>query len=229
MIVGGFQKLSLIDYPGKVCAIIYTRGCNFRCPYCHNPELVWPECYGPEVELDSVFDFLKKRQGLLDAVTITGGEPTLHEDLQDIIREIKALDFLVKLDTNGSRPEVLKALLRKGLLDYVAMDVKAPIEKYSTVSGIKVDTASIEESIRILLCGEVDYEFRTTVDRTFLNEDDLLQIGALIQGAKKFYMQIMNPNDAKQEGSSKHRQIDEDWLKQIAVRLSGIVEFCEVR
>ena len=229
MIVGGLQKLSMIDYPQKICAVIYTCGCNFRCPYCHNPELVWPEHYGPGIEIDSVMEFLSKRRGLLDAVTITGGEPTQHKDLPDFIRKIRELGFLIKLDTNGSRPRVLDALLRAKLLDYVAMDVKAPLGKYSALSGIKVDTDSIEESIRMLLRGEVDYEFRTTVDRSFLDEDDLLEIGTLVWGAKKLYLQVMNPNDAKQEGSSKHRQIDEDWLKQIAVRLGGVVEFCEVR
>ncbi len=229
MVIGGFQKLSLIDYPGKMCAVIYTRGCNYRCPYCHNPELVWPERYIPEISHDSVMAFLQKRQGLLDAVTISGGEPTLHKDLPEIIREIKDMGFLVKLDTNGCNPAILNALLQKKLLDYVAIDIKAPFEKYSMLSGIEVDIDAIKESIQILLRGEVDYEFRTTVDRSMLDEDDLLKITALIKGAKKYYLQVMNPGDSKQEGSTQHRQIDEKWLQNVAAQLDGLVEFCAVR
>ena len=229
MIIGGFQKFSLIDYPQKVCAVIYTRGCNFRCPFCHNPKLVWPDQYEQEIELEYVMEFLDNRRGLLDAVTITGGEPTMHNDLPDVIREIRALGFLIKLDTNGGNPSILSALLREKLLDYIAMDVKAPLEKYALVADVKVDTASIEESIQILLRGEVDYEFRTTVDRSLLDEEDLLQIGALIRGANKYYLQIMNPNDSRREGSNEHRQADEDWLRGVAARLGELVEFCAVR
>ncbi|OQX50761.1 MAG: anaerobic ribonucleoside-triphosphate reductase activating protein [Candidatus Cloacimonas sp. 4484_209] len=133
MKIGGFQKVSLIDYPGKICAIVFTRGCNFRCPYCHNPELVLPENYSPLIPEEEIFSFLEKRRGKLDAVEITGGEPTLQEDLTEFIRKIKEMGFLVKLDTNGSFPSVLEKVIYSGLVDYIAMDVKAPLEKYRQV------------------------------------------------------------------------------------------------
>ena len=228
MIVGGFRKFSLIDYPGKMCAIIYTRGCNFRCPYCHNPELVLPEHYAVQVDVDSVLDFLHNRQGLLDAVTVTGGEPTLHDDLPEFLQAIKALGFLVKLDTNGSYPKMLKDLIESGTVDYVAMDIKAPLQSYSKVSGEEEFIDDVEESIRLLKQGSVDYEFRTTVDRSLLGEADLLSIGETIQGAKRFYLQKLN--DFNSKGKVPKASIeDEDWLKAIADKLRSYVAFCDVR
>jgi pyruvate formate lyase activating enzyme len=228
MILGGLQKFSLADYPGKTCAILFTRGCNFRCPYCHNPELVWPERYAPEIVLADALAFLETRRGLLDAVTITGGEPTVHLDLPVLIQTLKEMGFLVKLDTNGSNPKMLGELLDRGLLDYVAMDIKAPLEGYSRVSGVDVPVENIKASIQLLMRGGVDYEFRTTVDRELLDEEDLLKIGEEIRGAKRFYLQKLNrfnPKEMMQGGAAG----DEAWLRQVANRLSSLVAHCGVR
>jgi anaerobic ribonucleoside-triphosphate reductase activating protein len=228
MILGGLQKFSLVDYPGKTCAILFTRGCNYRCPYCHNPELVWPEHYAPEIPLEGVLDFLRQRRGLLEAVTITGGEPTLHVDLPAVARAIKELGFALKLDSNGSRPDMLRELIGAGLVDYVAMDVKAPLGKYACVSGADISVELIRESVALLLGGRVDYEFRTTVDRALLNEQDLLEIGEMIRGAEKYYLQKLNDFNAKAPQSKPERE-DDAWLRQTADKLRRFVKVCEVR
>ena len=228
MILGGLQKFSLVDYPGKTCAILFTRGCNFRCPYCHNPELVWPQQYTPEIPLEGVLDFLRQRRGLLEAVTLTGGEPTLQADLPAVARAIKEMGFALKLDSNGSRPAVLRELIGAGLVDYVAMDVKAPLSQYARVCSADVSVALIRESIALLLQGRVDYEFRTTVDRALLDEEDLLKIGREIQGAGKYYLQKLNDFNAK-DPQSKPKREDDAWLRQAADRLRSFVKICEVR
>jgi len=152
MIIGGFQKFSLIDYPGKICAIIFTRGCNFRCRYCHNPELVIPEKYAPEISLSEIYDFLENRRGKLDAVSITGGEPTLQPDLIKTMKKIKDMGFLIKLDSNGSHPEVLEEVVNKKLADYLAMDVKAPLKDYAKIVGRYIPPEKLKRSINETPC-----------------------------------------------------------------------------
>lgn len=175
--ISGLQKMTLLDYPGKVACTVFLQGCNFRCPFCHNSDLLGKE--GPEtIEVETLLAFLKKRVGLLDAVCITGGEPTLQPGLEDLIIKIKALGYLVKLDTNGNRPEILKALVEKGLIDYVAMDIKNSPAKYGITAGVpnmKLDR--VEESIRFLLAGNVPYEFRTTVADELHDPEDFSAIG----------------------------------------------------
>lgn len=182
MIIGGLQKTSLLDFPEKIAAIVFTMGCNFRCGYCHNPELI-----NGEAKIEEVFEFLKTRQGKLDGVVITGGEPCLQKDLPEFIKQVKELGFAVKLDTNGSFPEMLEKVLPD--LDYVAMDIKAPLEKYSQIVNVDVDTSKILKSIEILKNGGVDYEFRTTVVKSQLSFEDFEKIGQLIQGAPRYYLQ----------------------------------------
>lgn len=182
MIIGGLQKTSLLDFPEKIAAIVFTMGCNFRCGYCHNPELI-----NGEAKIEEVFEFLKTRQGKLDGVVITGGEPCLQKDLPEFIKQVKELGFAVKLDTNGSFPEMLKKVLPD--LDYVAMDIKAPLEKYSQIVNVDVDTSKILKSIEVLKNGGVDYEFRTTVVKSQLSYEDFEKIGQLIQGAPRYYLQ----------------------------------------
>lgn len=229
MLIGGFQKFSLIDYPGKPCAIIYTCGCNFRCPYCHNPELVLPEQYAAEIPVSTVIEFLKKRQGLLEAVSISGGEPTLHEDLAELIMLIKEMDYAVKLDTNGSKPKLIKELIEGRLLDYIAMDVKAPLVDYQKASGFDIPPGVLQESIQIIMSSGLDYEFRTTVDRSLLDEEDLTKIAETIRGARKYYLQKLNYTSEKHVGVCGELPDDEAWLRQMAGILSPYVEFCEVR
>ena len=177
MNIAGLQKMTLLDYPGKVACTVFLQGCNFRCPFCHNSELL----SGNEPPLmtdEEFFTFLKKRKGLLDAVCVSGGEPTLQRDLESLLRGIRELGFLIKLDTNGSRPEVLKKLVTENLVDYVAMDIKNSREQYSETCGLsKMEMESIEESIRFLLSGAVDYEFRTTVVAELHSEGSLLAMG----------------------------------------------------
>lgn len=228
MILGGLQKFSLADYPGKTCAILFTRGCNMRCPYCHNPELVWPERYAPEIAIEDALAFLETRRGLLDAVTVTGGEPCLQADLPDLLARLKGMGFAVKLDSNGSFPDVLRKVITNKLVDYVAMDIKAPLGKYAQVSGVSLDVEPIQESIALLLEGRVDYEYRTTVDRDLLDEGDLLAIGETIRGARRYCLQHLNAYDAK--GSSLvMRAQDSEWLQDVAQKLGAYVGNCWVR
>jgi len=163
MKIGGFQKFSLIDYPGLISAVIFTQGCNLRCPYCHNPELVLPERFEKTIDPEYVIDFLENRKGKIDSVTITGGEPTLQKGLLPFINRIRKLKFKIKLDTNGTYPEIIQKVLDKNLVDYIAMDIKAPYGSYSYLSGVSIDTNSITESIYSILNSGVNYQFRTTI------------------------------------------------------------------
>ena len=177
MTISGLQKMTLLDYPGKVACTVFLHGCNYRCPFCHNAELLegWME---PLMSVEEFLSFLKKRQGLLDGVCISGGEPTLSAGLKELMAQIKALGFAVKLDTNGSRPAVLKELVEAGLVDYVAMDIKNCPARYAETCGLpRVDLGAIEESIRFLLSGKVASEFRTTVVRQLHTPQDMVAMG----------------------------------------------------
>ncbi len=187
--IGGVQKFSLLDYPDKISAIIFTSGCNFRCGYCHNPELF---SSNSEWNEEKVLEFLRTRQGKLDGVVITGGEPTIHKGLPEFIKKIKALDFLVKLDTNGTNPQMLKKMVQSNLIDYVAMDIKAPLSKYKMITG--VEPIGVDESIKFLLNGKVPYEFRTTALSSQLLIKDFEEIGKLISGADKYFIQKFVPS-----------------------------------
>ena len=189
MRIGGIQKVSLIDYPGQISAVVFTQGCNFRCPYCHNPELVMPGLYGDILKETDVLSFLERRRGKLDAVTLTGGEPTLQQDLPDFVRTIREMDYLVKLDTNGSFPEVLKSLIAGGDLAYVAMDVKAPLNRYADVTRAKVDPVKIRESIDVIMTSGIDYEFRTTAVPSLITRKDLVTIVREIGQARRYIVQ----------------------------------------
>ncbi|MBQ8541252.1 MAG: anaerobic ribonucleoside-triphosphate reductase activating protein [Clostridia bacterium] len=189
MVFGGIQKLTLLDFPHTVSCILFTKGCNFRCPFCHNTPLVVPSETENLTEAE-ILSFLKKRQGILDGVCITGGEPLIHPNLPDFIRKVKDLGYKVKLDTNGSFPLRLSHLIDEGLLDYVAMDVKNSFSKYPLTAGcdsIKLD--DIEKSIALLLKGNIPYEFRTTVTSELHTEEDIAEICSLIKGADKYFIQ----------------------------------------
>ena len=193
MKIGGLQQVSLIDYPGKIGAVIFTRGCNFRCPYCHNPELVDPDRYGPIIPEESVLSFLDKRRGKLEAVTVTGGEPTLQPDLEKFFEELKKRGYLTKLDTNGSKPDILEKMISKRLVDYLAMDIKAPLEKYRQIASVEVDTAKIKKSIALIMASGIKYEFRTTVARSQLGLQDLVSVAKLIKRARLYVLQPCIP------------------------------------
>lgn len=190
MEIYGFQKMTLLDFPGKVACTLFTGGCNFRCPFCHNALLVTELDKDNSYSHDEIFDYLKKRKGILDGVCITGGEPLLNDDIADFIAEIKALGYSVKLDTNGSFPERLQALIENGIIDYVAMDIKNTPEKYADTIGVKrFDFTQIKKSIEILLSGKIPYEFRTTVVNEFHSVEDIGNIAKMIEGAENYYLQ----------------------------------------
>jgi len=187
MKIGGFQKTSLLDFPDRISAIIWVSGCDFRCPFCYNPSLALGKAdLFPE---DAVLSFLSKRKGLVEGVVVSGGEPLLQDDLAVFLRKIKDLGFLVKLDTNGSHPEKLKGLLNDGLIDYVAMDVKAPKEKYAQLSGTALDVSQVNASIDLLKKAAPQYEFRTTFVPTLLKKEDVVEIAQWLKGADLFYLQ----------------------------------------
>ena len=194
----GLQKMTLLDFPGHVACTVFLGGCDFRCPFCHNFELVdgsWP----PQMDDEAFFSFLKKRQGLLDGVAITGGEPCLYRDLPDFMRRIRSLGFAVKLDTNGNHPELLETILAEGLADYVAMDIKNSPAKYAATIGLPdtpFDTAAVSRSIALLMNSGIEYEFRTTVVEGFHEQADFERIGQWIAGAKHYYLQAFTDRDS---------------------------------
>ena len=191
MILKGLQKLTLLDFPGKVAATVFTGGCNFRCPFCQNGSLVLPERFDDgEVSEEEFFSFLNKRRGRLQGVCISGGEPTLMPDLSSFIKRIKDLGYAVKLDTNGYRPEVLKKLIDDGLLDYVAMDIKTSRENYAKLSGVpNIDISKIEASAEMLMKGKLPFEFRTTVVKPLHEPYDFVKIGEWLRGEEKYFLQ----------------------------------------
>ena len=193
MNIGGIQKLTLLDYPGHVACTVFLKGCNFCCPFCYNTSLIDGEALSPVFE-DDFFKFLKTRKNILDGVAITGGEPLLQKGIKEFISKIRALGYKVKLDTNGSYPEVLQSLINEGLVDYVAMDIKNSWNKYNVTSGFN-QLENVKESISILLEGKIDYEFRTTVVKELHDQEDFEIIGQMIQGADNYFIQCFRPNE----------------------------------
>ena len=195
MKICGFNKTTLLDYPGRVACTIFLGGCNFRCPFCQNGALVVEPDTQPEYSQEEILAFLKKRKGILDGVCVSGGEPTLSDGLPDFLRELKDLGYDVKLDTNGSRPSVVKKLAADGLIDKVAMDIKACPSNYHVLTGVNVDLDAILETAGWLLNGELDYEFRTTVVRELHSEKDFQEISQWLSGAKAYYLQAYRDSD----------------------------------
>ena len=208
MFIGGLEKFTLIDYPKKIACTVFTLGCNFRCQFCHNPELIMAKENSPRVSEREFFKFLKNRIGKLDGVCITGGEPAIQDDIIKFIKKIKKLGFLVKFDTNGIRPDIIKELVTEKLIDYIAMDIKAPlglksqtpnsksqtnpkfqITKYEDVIGVKIDIEKIKESASVIMSSPIDYEFRTTAVPGIHTEENFIEIGKWLNGAKAYYIQ----------------------------------------
>lgn len=189
MQVHGFNKTTLLDYPGIVASTIFTGACNFRCPFCQNSDLVINPNSQPVIPTEEIFEHLNKRKGIIKGICITGGEPTLQPDLEEFIDRVKELGLLVKLDTNGYRPEILINLCERKKIDYVAMDIKSSLSGYSEAAGVETDTKKIKQSIDYLLKGNIDYEFRTTVVRELHDYDTFLEIAGDLNGAEKYYLQ----------------------------------------
>lgn len=229
MIIGGLQKFSLIDYPEKTCAIIFTQGCNFRCHYCHNPELVLPKQFGTTITLKAVYQYLEKRKNKLEAVCITGGEPTIHQDLIPVMQEIKNMGFFVKLDTNGTHPKILAKAIKLNCIDYLAMDIKAPLTRYNKIVDQPVVIANIKKSIRLIINSGIKHEFRTTVVKSLISLQDLIRIGQTIQGAQKYYLQKFIPSKLINPGLMKEESYKQQELEKVTKKIKQWVEVCEVR
>lgn len=191
MVIGGFQKLTLIDYPGKLATTVFTVGCPFRCPFCHNPELVLASRNvqpGTKMEKE-FFKFLKTRKGKLDGVCVTGGEPTIQPDIIEFIKKIKKLGYAVKLDTNGTRPDILRKLIKENLLDFIAMDIKNHPGKYNRTTAARVDINRIKLSVELIKNSGINYEFRTTVVPGLHAEGDFSKIAKWLKGARVYWLQ----------------------------------------
>ncbi|MGB9874425.1 MAG: anaerobic ribonucleoside-triphosphate reductase activating protein, partial [Hydrogenobacter sp.] len=223
------QKFTLIDYPGKLACIVFTQGCNFRCPYCYNPDLVLPERFKETLGEEEVLSFLEKRVGLLEGVVITGGEPTINVGLKDFIKKVKDLSFLVKLDTNGSMPQVLEELIKEGLVDYIAMDIKAPPEKYADVVGARVNLKDIDRSVRLIMSSGVDYEFRTTVVKDQLSVQDIVSIAEWIRSAKRYYLQKFLPGKTLDPTFTHKNTYSDEELRSILSLIKDNFLECAVR
>jgi len=196
MIVCGFEKFSMVDYDTKIACTVFTGGCNFRCPFCHNGSLVIGNLQAQQIDINEVYDYLEKRKGLVDAVCVTGGEATLQKDLPEFYERVRSMGYMTKLDSNGLKPDVLKSLLDKNLLDYVAMDIKNSKAKYPLTTGVEnVDLSKIEESVNILKSSSIEYEFRTTLIKEFHTFDDMKEIAEWVNGAKRYFMQHYKDND----------------------------------
>ncbi len=227
-IIGGIQKTTLTDFPQKVAAIVFTQGCNFRCGYCHNPELL-NFTQNSNDNAEDFFKFLQTRKGKLDGVVITGGEPTLQTGLYDFIKKIKLLGFAVKLDTNGTNPQILEKLINDNLLDYTAMDIKAPLEKYSQITKTDINAENIIKSIDLIMKSGVDYEFRTTVLKSQLTFDDFEKIGQMINGAKRYYLQKFVPSKICDQTLMNEKTYSNEEFVQICANLKKYIDFVSYR
>ena len=223
--------MTLVDFPGKVAATVFTQGCNFRCGYCHNPELVLPQFFQGPLSPELVLNYLNDRRGKLEGVVITGGEPTFQEGLVDFITRIKEMGFAVKLDTNGSHPEVVSSLIGLNLLDYIAMDIKSSLAKYSQVTGVDCDTTKIRESIDLIVKSGIPYQLRTTLVKEFCSGEDLSDIQHLIEKADHYFLQPFVPsqkmvdvrfNDQSQYTSTEVEQLKAQYDKQGAVDIPSL-------
>ena len=229
MFLSGLQKLTLLDYPGKVACTVFTCGCDLRCPFCHNASLVLPEQFGPSMGEDEVLGFLKKRIGILDGVAITGGEPLLHKELDDFLSRVKDLGYLIMLDTNGTFPEHLEKLLHAGVVDHVAMDVKNSPALYAKTVGIDhFDLTPVEQSRDILMQGETEYEFRTTVVKGLHTKESLIETAQWITGAKEYYLQQFRDSGNIIEGANLSA-FDDKEMHALAEAVSPYVPAVQVR
>lgn len=229
MLISGLQKLTLLDYPGTVACTVFTGGCNFRCPFCHNAALVLPELMDRENQEEKVLSFLKKRQGILEGVAITGGEPLLHADMPQFLAKIRELGFRIKLDTNGSFPERLAEIVNAGLVDRVAMDIKNPPELYAKTVGLeRLDMEAIERSKNFLLEGRVDYEFRTTVVKGLHSAESIAAAAKWIEGAREYYLQQFKDSGQLLAGSGLEA-FNEEEMKALADAARPFVSAVQLR
>lgn len=227
MKIGGFLPSSLIDYPRKISAVIFAKGCSFQCPFCYNPDIVLGKT--EDVSEETVFETLKAKKKWLDGVVLGGGEPTIYEDLPDFISRIKKLGFFVKLDTNGSNPSMLEKLIKSNLINYIAMDIKAPLEKYESVVRRKVNLDDIKKSVEIIRNSRIDYEFRTTLVPSLHSEEDIVKMANLLKGSKKYFIQQFRVDKTLDKGFEKEKPYRPEELKDFVEKIKSKFEICEVR
>lgn len=226
--VHGFNKLTLLDYPGRLACTVFLGHCNFRCPFCHNAGLVLEPENEPVIPIEEILGTLKKRKGILDGVCITGGEPTVHKKLPEFIQQIKKMDYSVKLDTNGTNPQMVQDMVKAGLVDYVAMDIKNAPDKYGETAGIaQVDLEAVNETVEFLKSGKVDYEFRTTVTRELHKKEDFLKIRKWLSGSRRYFLQaykeseqVIHPvySSYSREQLENFRQLLLEEISQVEIR-----------
>ena len=227
MLIHGFQKTTLLDFPQKVAATVFTGGCNLRCPFCHNASLVTHIDTAQIIPEEEIFSYLKKRKGILDGVCITGGEPLLQKDLEEFCKKIHDLGLLVKLDTNGSFPDRLRGLIENKRIDYIAMDIKNALSLYPVTCGLEQTPDGIEESIRLIMSSPIPYEFRTTVVRELHTEESLVDLAHTIKGAKKYYLQgFIDSGDLIGEGLSAY---SEEEMHVLLERVRTVIPHASLR
>lgn len=236
MLIGGLQKFTLIDYPNKLAATVFLTGCNFRCPWCYSSELVLLEKIKeqPKISEKEFFDFLNLRKGFLEGVVICGGEPCLNKDLPNFVKKIKKAGYAVKIDTNGSNPNMLKNLIDKKLIDYVAMDVKTQSydqkdKSYNRITGVKINLNKIKKSIKLIKDSNIDYEFRTTVVPGLHKKHDIVQIARELSPAKKYYLQSFRPEKTLDPKFEKIKPYSEKYILDIVKSISPFFEICQMR
>jgi pyruvate formate lyase activating enzyme len=231
MRIGGLQKCSTIDFPGKLSCVLFTQGCNFRCAFCHNQELVDPKSWVTPIPEEEIFSFLEKRKNILDAVVISGGEPTLQNDLAEWFQRIKALGLATKLDTNGTHPDILQSLIQENLLDFVAMDVKHCLQEttYSNIVGISGILSAVKRSIRILMASPINYEFRTTLIREIHPPEEVLTLAASLQGAQQWTLQKFRPEKTLNPKWRTFHPWSSDAIESLKITLSQQFPELDVR
>jgi len=227
--IKGLQKTSLIDYPDRLSAVIFLGGCNYRCPFCHNSELVLNPDKMPTITEEEILAFLKSRKQWVEGVVITGGEPTIHQGLPYFIEKVKQLGFPVKLDTNGTNSAMLRQLIKAGYLDYIAMDIKAPFLKYAEASGIENGAVDVKESVKDVMSSGVKYEFRMTVVPRLHKEADIIEIGQWLNGAEKFVLQQFRPVSPINPDYKMEKPYPRSKLDDFAEKLRPFIKHAEVR
>ncbi len=231
MKIGGLQPVTLLDYPQKVAAIIFASGCNMRCPFCYNPKLVLPELIEKETLMskEEILDFLNRRKKYLDGIVFTGGEPLLQPEALDFMRQVKEMGYLIKLDTNGLRPEVLATVLEEKLVDYLAMDIKGPLGTYEKFCGVMADPAKIRESARLVMESGLPYEFRSTVVKGLHSKEDLVLMAEIIEGADKYYLQNFNSHEVVAGSDFAGKSFTTLEMSQMKDLVASYVKYCAVR
>ena len=228
MRIQGLQKLTLLDYPDRTACTVFLGGCNLRCPFCHNASLVLPERFGASISHDELFSFLESRRSKIEGVCVSGGEPTVWRELPDFISEIKKMGFLIKLDTNGTNPEMLEHLIRERLIDYVAMDIKSSRESYAKTVGIdNFSTDGVEKSAALLMSGKIDFEFRTTVVKGLHTAKDMRSVGEWLRGGEKFFLQSFEDSgDLIENGLESYSRAEMESLLKI---LCDFIPLAQIR